>query len=95
MSRWDILIDRYTILFLYSMRWWLHFLGLIRCRFIPFVLVYFCHPASLVFYSVFDGPASEIKCENENRREVIPTNLVHFHPYPYQGNFIVYVVLVS
>jgi hypothetical protein len=49
------------------------------CRFVPFILVCFYHPASLVsngpvFYTVF-----EIQCENENGRGLI--SLVCFHPY--------------
>jgi hypothetical protein len=44
-------------------------------RFVPFNLVHFCHPASPVFDLVY-----EIKYENKNGREVIPIDLVCFHP---------------
>ena len=42
-------------------------------------MVHFFHPAN----SIFDDPVSKIKFENENRREVISTYLVRFHPYKY------------
>jgi hypothetical protein len=58
-----------------------------RYRFVPFILVRFRHPTSSVIDPVFDDPISDsdpkIKSENENRRLVIPTDPVRFHPYPF------------
>jgi hypothetical protein len=49
MFTWDVSIDRHT-LFLYTMRWCFRFLCLISIcyRVVPFILVCFYHPASLV-----------------------------------------------
>jgi hypothetical protein len=63
--------------------------NLIRYRFISFILVNFLHPASRVFYPVFNGlvfdPVFEIKCENINRRErlfrlTLFVSILSYHP---------------
>jgi hypothetical protein len=74
MSRWDILVDHNTTLFYTLCDDVSAFLHLV-----PISFGSFFHLAN----SIFDGPVSEIKFENENRREVIPTYLVRFHPYKY------------
>jgi hypothetical protein len=47
--------------------------------------VCFRHPACFVLENVSNGsisdPVIEIKCENKNRREVIPIDPIHFYPY--------------
>jgi hypothetical protein len=82
-----IIYGFHTILFLYSMRQCFHFLCLISIcyRFVPSVVVCFCHPSSPISIPFFDGHVSyyvfEIKCENKNRRGVILTSPVRVHPY--------------
>jgi hypothetical protein len=51
----------------------------IRYRFVSFIFVRFCHPASHIFDPIFDDPVSKIRFENINRRGVIPTNPIRFH----------------